>query len=116
MPGGVASFALPHYGVRAKTPPYVKTSAAPVSQGPRNQLMHLPAAADTTYRDRCQQKRNDFRNPAQTLLAHPAAEAIGIAERDGYNCQIHHERCQRVKEANAIDQDKQSGEQRRACN
>src|SRR4029077_2068468 len=104
MPGGVASFALPRYGVRAKMPPYVKTSAAPVSQGPRSQSMHLPAAPDQTDRDRCQQKRNDFRNPPQSLLPHPAPEAIGVAERDGHERQIHQQRCQRVKEANAIDQ------------
>ncbi len=81
----------------------VKASAAPVGQGLRNQLMHLPAAPDQTDRDRCQQKRNDFRNPAQTLLAHPATEPIGIAERDGHNCQIHQQRRQRVNEANAIN-------------
>ena len=39
--------------------------------------------------DRGEQKRNQFRNAAQTLFAHPAAESVGVAKRDGDNGQIH---------------------------
>ena len=45
----------------------------------RTNLGFLPATPDKANGDRGQKKRNDFGNTAQTLFAHPAGEAIGVA-------------------------------------
>ena len=74
--------------------------------------MDLPAASNQTDGDGGEQERDQFRDAAQTLLTHPARETIGVAKRDGDDQEIHQQRCDRVDDADTVDQDEQRREQR----
>jgi len=78
--------------------------------------VRLPAAADQTDCDRREQKRDNFRHPAQTLRSHPAREPVGVAERDCDNREIHQQRDKRKYKSDRIDQNQKRGQQRRPRN
>ena len=80
----------------------------------RNANVRLPAAPDQADGDGGEKERDQFRNAAQSLLAHPARETIGVAQRDGDKREIHQERDDCEDEADAIDQNEQRRQQCRA--
>ncbi len=85
------------------------TKAAPTFSSRR-----LPAAPNQANRDRSQEQRDQFRNPAQTLSPHPARKPFRIAKRDRDEPKVDEQCEKREQNSHRIDQDQERGQQRRA--